>query len=41
MSVSTAWLGAVLVALYPMEKQKDGTWRIAGCVIAPSTVIVT
>jgi hypothetical protein len=28
----------VLVALYQMEKQKDGRWRIAGCVIAPSTV---
>ncbi|MBA3508022.1 MAG: DUF4864 domain-containing protein [Betaproteobacteria bacterium] len=31
----------VLVALYQMEKQKDGSWRIAGCVIAPSTVIAT
>jgi hypothetical protein len=28
----------VMVALYTMEKQKDGAWRIAGCVIAPSTV---
>ena len=28
----------VVVALYQMEKQKDGRWRIAGCVIAPSTV---
>lgn len=28
----------VMVALYQMEKQKDGRWRIAGCVIAPSTV---
>jgi hypothetical protein len=28
----------VLVALYQMEKQRDGRWRIAGCVIAPSTV---
>jgi Domain of unknown function (DUF4864) len=28
----------VLVALYQMEKQKDGRWRIAGCIIAPSTV---
>jgi hypothetical protein len=28
----------VLVALYQMEKQKDGRWRIAGCLIAPSTV---
>ena len=31
----------VLVALYRMEKQKDGSWRISGCVIAPSTVIAT
>lgn len=31
----------VLVALYQMEKQKNGSWRIAGCVIAPSTVIAT
>ena len=30
--------GAVLVALYTMERQRDGAWRIAGCVIAPSTV---
>jgi len=30
--------GAVLVALYTMERQPDGAWRIAGCVIAPSTV---
>ncbi|MFO1302431.1 MAG: DUF4864 domain-containing protein [Burkholderiales bacterium] len=29
---------SVLVALYQMQKQRDGTWRIAGCVIAPSTV---
>jgi len=28
----------VLVALYEMQKQPDGQWRIAGCVIAPSTV---
>ncbi len=32
----------VLVALYTMVKvkdgQRDGQWRIAGCVIAPSTV---
>ena len=28
---------SVVVALYRMEKQKDGVWRIAGCVIAPST----
>jgi hypothetical protein len=28
----------VLVALYQMERQKDGQWRIAGCALAPSTV---
>lgn len=28
----------VLVALYQMQKQSDGRWRIAGCTIAPSTV---
>ena len=28
----------VLVALYTMQKQHDGAWRIAGCVIAPSTL---
>jgi hypothetical protein len=28
----------VVVALYQMQKQRDGRWRIAGCVIAPSTV---
>jgi hypothetical protein len=28
----------VLVALYTMERQKDGRWKIAGCVLAPSTV---
>ncbi len=28
----------VQVALYTMERQTDGRWRIAGCVIAPSTV---
>ena len=28
----------VMVALYQMQKQADGSWRIAGCVIAPSTV---
>ena len=27
----------VLVALFEMQKQKDGRWQIAGCVIAPST----
>jgi hypothetical protein len=31
----------VVVALYQMEKQKNGRWRIAGCVIAPSTVQAT
>ena len=29
---------SVRVALYTMEKQKDGRWKIAGCVLAPSTV---
>ena len=29
---------SVKVALYQMQKQPDGTWRIAGCWIAPSTV---
>jgi hypothetical protein len=28
----------VLVALYQMQKQRDGQWRIGGCWIAPSTV---
>ena len=28
----------VQVALYTMEKQPDGRWKIAGCVLAPSTV---
>ena len=28
----------VRVALYTMEKQPDGGWKIAGCVLAPSTV---
>jgi len=32
---------SVVVALYRMEKQKDGFWRIAGCVIAPSTAQAT
>jgi hypothetical protein len=26
----------VLVALYTMQRQRDGGWRIAGCLIAPS-----
>ncbi|MEO8675806.1 MAG: DUF4864 domain-containing protein [Casimicrobiaceae bacterium] len=29
---------SVQVALYTMEKQKDGRWKISGCVLAPSTV---
>ena len=28
----------VRVALYTMEKQQNGIWRISGCHIAPSTV---
>jgi hypothetical protein len=28
----------VQVALYTLEKQKNGRWRISGCSIAPSTV---
>jgi hypothetical protein len=28
----------VLVALYEMQRDERGRWRIAGCVIAPSTV---
>ncbi len=28
----------VRVAIYTMQRQADGAWRIAGCVIAPSTV---
>ncbi len=31
----------VLVALYRMERQRDGQWQIAGCVLAPSTVQAT
>ena len=31
----------VRVALYTMEKQKDGSWRISSCRIAPSTVLST
>jgi hypothetical protein len=31
----------VLVALYQMQKQKNGQWRIAGCVLAPSKVQAT
>jgi hypothetical protein len=29
---------SVLVALYQMQKEADGRWRIAGCMLAPSTV---
>jgi hypothetical protein len=28
----------VLVALYTMQRQRDGQWRIVGCELAPSTV---
>ena len=31
----------VRVALYTMERQKNGIWRISGCHIAPSTVQAT
>jgi Domain of unknown function (DUF4864) len=31
----------VLVAIYQMQRQTDGSWRIAGCVLAPSTVQAT
>ncbi|MEO8740935.1 MAG: DUF4864 domain-containing protein [Casimicrobiaceae bacterium] len=31
----------VRVALYTLEKQKDGTWRISSCRIAPSNVLAT
>ena len=30
--------GTVWVAIYGMQQQGDGSWRIASCVIAPSTV---
>lgn len=30
--------GQVLIALYTMQRQRDGAWRIAGCLIAPSTL---
>jgi hypothetical protein len=29
---------SVRVALYTMQKQPDGRWKISGCVLAPSTV---
>jgi len=28
----------VLIALYTMEKARSGAWRIAGCILAPSTL---
>jgi len=28
----------VMVALYTMDRQRDGQWRIVGCALAPSTV---
>ena len=28
----------VLVALYTLERQPDGSWRITSCLLAPSTV---
>ena len=28
----------VLVALYQMQKEDDGRWHVAGCMLAPSTV---
>ena len=28
----------VVVALYTMERQPGGGWKIAGCILAPSTV---
>jgi hypothetical protein len=31
----------VLVALYTMQIQPDGSWKIAGCLLAPSTVRAT
>ncbi len=27
--------GAPFLALYPMQRQPDGAWRIAGCVLVP------
>lgn len=29
---------SVRVALYTMQKQPDGRWKISGCILAPSTV---
>jgi Domain of unknown function (DUF4864) len=31
----------VRVALYIMERQENGTWRIGGCQLAPSTIQAT
>ena len=31
----------VVVALYTMERQRDGAWRVAACMIAPSTLRAT
>ena len=28
--------GEAHIALYPMERQDDGTWRIAGCLLRPA-----
>ena len=33
--------GEVVVALYTMERQPDGTWKIAGCALAPSNEATT
>ncbi len=30
--------GTVMVAIYGVQRQTDGGWRITACVIAPSTV---
>jgi hypothetical protein len=30
--------GTILVAIYGMQRQPDGGWRISACVIAPSTL---
>jgi hypothetical protein len=30
--------GTVMVAIYGMQRETDGGWRIDACVIAPSTV---
>jgi hypothetical protein len=33
--------GTVVMALYTMELQADGTWKIAGCTLAPSNEATT